>query len=339
MYRLLAGIFISATMTAAPMADDYVDYLKREYGTLSKSDASQVLAVVRAADPTKGSKLETAQHFSALAQVDPETGAVTERSTIPGIMTVLVGTRPDWHFNASLRLLFDDVAERDKFATGLASAFGEPDPACLSDKIAYFSPAADYAIAWLTPDPESPEVQIEIAGRDPTDANCARSSSPKDFLVNETDLRTYLERLRDDAPPLDDLDAIRAWLAPYGEPVQKNDGDCDIDLILPSWDADPRPPLAGLEGLSYFEASAAPCAGNNPKVNYVAVTAPRAADMFGMEKAVALANEVYGEPADDCGEPYLFTWVLDQKRTVMITETDGSFAVINYDTLLEDHDC
>ncbi|WEK03009.1 MAG: hypothetical protein P0Y65_12420 [Candidatus Devosia phytovorans] len=342
MHRLLAGFFMSATMMAAALpafADDYVDFLKREHGTLGKSEASQVLDVVRRADPTQGSKLETAQHFSALASIDPVTGAVMERSTMPGVMSVIIGTRPDWHFNATLRLLFDNVADRSKFVTGLAGAFGAPDPACLDDKIAYFSPAAGYTVSWLTPDPESPEAQLEIQGRDPPDANCARSSAPKDFLLNEADLATYLERLRDDAPPLEDLDAIKTWLTAYGEPVAKNEGNCDIDLILPSWDADPRPALAGLEGFHYIDASVAPCAGNNPKVNYVAITAHNGADMFGMGKAVAVATELYGEPADDCGEPSLFTWELDGTRTVMITEMNRSFAVVHYDTLLEEHDC
>lgn len=338
--RLLAGLLLSATLAMPVVADDaYVDFLKREHGTLGKSTAGQMLDLVGSVDPTSGDMAETAQAFSILAPIDPRTGAVTGRPTVDGVISMTISTRPDRPFYGIARLLFDSVAERNKFVAGLETVLGAPDSACSSETIVHFSPAPSHTVTFRMPEPDGLEAEIEISGSDPVDANCARSASPKDFLVNEADLAAYLERLRDAPPPLGDLADIEAWLAPYGKPERKNEGSCDIDLILPSWDADPRPALAGLEGFHYIDASAAPCAGNNPKVNYVAINAHNGADMFGMDKAVAVATETYGAPTDDCGEPYLYTWELDGKRTVMITEVNRAFAVVHYDALLAEYDC
>lgn len=344
MQRLLAGLSIATALTivSAPVwaqSSDYTEFLVEQYGVLGKSDAKHLLDLVADIDSMLADTAKTVDHLASIAPIDPETGFATDPPTVDGVLAVSVNRQADVPANVIIDLLFENLADRNRFLVGLENTLGLRDSTCSSIKVAHFLPEPGRSVSWWTLDFQRPEAQLEIHARDPLDANCTRSMTPKSELVDEAQLKVFFERLRDDPPPLGDADAFTAWVEPYGKHETTMATECDIDLVVPSWSDEPRSEVIGLSGINFIQAKLEPCAAEYPTVSYVSLNGYLESDMFGMEKAVAAATELFGKPNDACAELEQMTWPIGEKRTLMVTSMYRGFAAILYDTRLRELGC
>jgi hypothetical protein len=61
--------------------------------------------------------------------------------------------------------------------------------------------------------------------------------------------------------------------------------------------------------------------------------------MFGTDKAVAMASDLFGKPDDACSDLYQAAWAIDSKQTLVIHDMYRGFSAVLYNTALRKLGC
>ncbi len=291
-------------------------------GSLSEADGKRIIELFKDSDKALGDSATRFAHFKDLIRPMP-LGADLEDApgAVPGISSLTIqsarGTDSVFDLN------FSTLAAADSFRDQVSAAFGAPDPACTNATEAHWSPREGLSLRLqITDFKGAAGATFALRGADPLDANCGRSSSGKDRLVDVEKSTAFFKRLSVEPPPFNDPEKMAEWVKPYGT-GESSTVECQTDIYMPE--------TAHLPGLDTLMVTLRTCPpGPESRPSGISIFAGTT-DMYALDRLRQALAAAYGEKDAACSNGERSVWKVKDNLTVVLVPMFTTNGLLIYD--------
>ena len=300
--------------------------------TLSSRNAKKLIDLMAQTDLSLKSDDASVRlaHFASLAKTKEGQGKSYMEGDVSGLRHIEWNLRGQ-ALEVAAELMFSNVDDVKGFREQINETFGAPDAACSDGKLAHWLPKEGLSVRFSV-EPELPDGSgkwigdFSVMNGDPVDVNCSHSSSDKTKMIDTNTLKSVFMRIKTSPPPLQQPEAMQAWMTEYGEVTLGRERRCGVDM----YNHNPTAP----GGFHDLLTEVVTCPGE--RVSSMSMESS-VQDTLAAKRVRDTAEEVFGYSLLPCSHQYRDVWEISPQQTlealyiadqVKITLYDGPANVV-----------